>query len=116
MQAALLPLRLRSTRSGTAVMYLGDSHVSVTRGPDSDTPVRHQQVIFSAAYLPCNSHLTICGCATTKERDRGGVCRSLKKEERIRRSGKGLCCQKVVRDPNYHCCTFIWIAVYFIVL
>lgn len=45
MQAALLPLRLRSARSGTAVMYLGDSHVSVTRGPDSDTPVSKTPLI-----------------------------------------------------------------------
>lgn len=51
MQEALVPLRQTLTRSGTAAMYLGDSHVSVAHGPDSDTPVRHGQMHFSAIRL-----------------------------------------------------------------
>lgn len=39
MQEVLVLLIQRSTRSGTASMCLGDSRVSVTRGPDSDKPV-----------------------------------------------------------------------------
>lgn len=50
-QEALVPLRQRSTRSGTASVCLGDSHVSVTHGPDSDTPVRREQIHFSAIRL-----------------------------------------------------------------
>lgn len=64
MKEALVPLRQRSTRSGTAAACLGDSHVSVAHGPDSDTPVRHRQIHFSAIcldwrfILPCYKHST----------------------------------------------------------
>lgn len=38
MLEVLVLLKQRSTRSGTAVACLGDSHVSVAHGLDSDTP------------------------------------------------------------------------------
>lgn len=42
MQEVLVLLKQSSAKSGIAVMCLGDSHVSVTHGPDSDKPVdRH---------------------------------------------------------------------------
>lgn len=60
MQEALVLLKQRSTRSGTASVCLGDSHISVTHDPDSDTPVRHKQTnLITTDYLKLNKETEV---------------------------------------------------------